>query len=391
MDLDGIERRESLGVDEFVRDFLEPNIPVVLGPSFTASWPARHDWVAASGSPNYARLLELYSDAQVQVAECDKVYFSDQQRTAMSFSEFVAKWRHAPEAKMYCKDWHFTRSNPAYKAYAPLAHLSDDWINMYYDSKPELNDDYRFCYMGGDGTWTPFHEDVYRSYSWSANICGRKRWIMVPPGQSHLFTDGLGNWVYNLLDYDKAKYPRLSELKTLEIIQGPGETVFVPAGWWHQVLNIGDTISINHNWGNEFNLSAMYDRLQTDLANVRHALRDVTDMDDFDDYVQMVLKADSGTNHREFFGFIEAIADIYIKRAQNMPGAEPMDAFDPYFRSPKSMSNAMRRISATLQRMLEDPGTRSVGGLSGSVAQLLARLPAFDDATASVVAGNKPI
>ena len=29
---------------------------------------------------------------------------------------------------------------------------------------------------------TPFHADVLRSYSWSANVCGRKKWIIYPRG-----------------------------------------------------------------------------------------------------------------------------------------------------------------------------------------------------------------
>ena len=29
---------------------------------------------------------------------------------------------------------------------------------------------------------TGFHADVFRSYSWSANICGEKKWIIFPPG-----------------------------------------------------------------------------------------------------------------------------------------------------------------------------------------------------------------
>jgi hypothetical protein len=36
----------------------------------------------------------------------------------------------------------------------------DDWMNEYWQK--ETKDDYRFTYMGGDGTFTPFHADVYR-------------------------------------------------------------------------------------------------------------------------------------------------------------------------------------------------------------------------------------
>lgn len=39
------------------------------------------------------------------------------------------------------------------------------------------------------GTWTPLHADVFRSYSWSANVCGRKQWLFLPPSQSHCIFD----------------------------------------------------------------------------------------------------------------------------------------------------------------------------------------------------------
>ncbi len=38
--------------------------------------------------------------------------------------------------------------------------------------------DYRFVYLGPQGSWTPLHSDVLRSYSWSANVAGKKRSVI---------------------------------------------------------------------------------------------------------------------------------------------------------------------------------------------------------------------
>ncbi|KAJ2160976.1 hypothetical protein GGF46_001835 [Coemansia sp. RSA 552] len=371
-----IQRRDSISVDEFVRDFLEPNLPVVLGPKLTEHWAARKEWVAgATGEkPNFARLKELYGQSAVQVAQCDQVYFSDQKRVEMQFGDFIDQWRdHGSDNKLYCKDWHFARANPEYQAYTPLAHVSDDWIDLYHGHQ---DDDYRFCYMGGDGTWTPFHEDVFRSYSWSANICGEKRWTLVPPGQSELFTDARGNWIYNLDDYDRAQFPRAHELQKVQFVQRRGETVFVPSGWWHQVTNIGDTISINHNWANEFNLRFLYARLRSDMGAVRHALRDVADMAGFEDHAQLVLRADSGTDFRSFFAFVQFMTAVYLRQITGRPDAAELQAFDPHFRSAASIRCALQRIADVLDAMAADQTAQALGGLGDSIVQLRQRIAA---------------
>lgn len=91
-------------------------------------------------------------------------------------------------------------------------------------------------------TRTPFHADVFRSYSWSANICGRKKWLLYPPGQEDFLRDIHGNLPYDVTStelQDRGLYPHSEEAcQPLEIIQEAGEIIFVPSGWHHQVYNL---------------------------------------------------------------------------------------------------------------------------------------------------------
>lgn len=79
---------------------------------------------------------------------------------------------------------------------------------------------------------TPLHSDVYGSFSWSSNIVGRKRWILIPAGQEEkLRTKGK-------IPSDLAKIDLVSiGINYLEVIQSQGEVIFVPSGWYHQVWN----------------------------------------------------------------------------------------------------------------------------------------------------------
>jgi len=82
-------------------------------------------------------------------------------------------------------------------------------------------------------------------------LAGHKKWAIFPPGTDEKYLKTLGTSSYSKTP---ATYwwqdiaPNIGSAEgMIECIQGPGETIFVPAGWWHTVLNLDFTIAITEN------------------------------------------------------------------------------------------------------------------------------------------------
>ncbi|KAG0318973.1 JmjC domain-containing protein 4 [Dissophora globulifera] len=298
--VDGIDYHEiPLTYPQFLRQYLEPNLPVLLGPALTQHWKARQQWVCAeTGKPNFnilrQHLCPTTTSVQVPVADCQCRDFTDQRRSTMDLRAFLDEWEanslaNAP-SRTYLKDLHFVQTFPEYGAYETPDIFRDDWMNEFWTRRSDMDDDYRFVYCGGDGTFTPFHADVYRSYSWSANICGTKIWTLFPPDQEHLFRDSLNNTVYDIHNVDPIQFPHFHRAKQFTVLQQPGQTLFVPSGWWHQVQNVGDTISINHNWCNGSNLDLLLDSICADLKDVEREIDHLKDMMEESEWIETCQK-----------------------------------------------------------------------------------------------------
>lgn len=156
---------------------------------------------------------------------------------------------------------------------ATYAFASDAWLTQSTEAYEA--DDFRFCYLGSRGSYTPLHRDVYTSYSWSTNIAGRKRWRLFAPddarwlrqfperrtsalasryvemeqafhaGKLGAYQDGYEGWpgwgqvrerVYEIeqeVCVGRSPYP-----------SQPGQTIFVPSNWYHEVENLTDCMSV---------------------------------------------------------------------------------------------------------------------------------------------------
>ncbi|KAK0147109.1 JmjC domain-containing protein 4 [Merluccius polli] len=271
---------KEISYSTFFKKYLLPNHPCMFSRRFTEDWRCLKQWVTAEGKPNFQTLLQEFDETPVPVANCNAKEYNANPKQTMPFKEFIHYWKEyiqngnsSPKGCLYLKDWHMAR--------------------------------------------TPFHADVFRSYSWSANICGRKKWLLYPPGQEEFLKDTHGNLAYDVTAADlrdKDLFPQSDKAcQPLEIIQEAGEIIFVPSGWHHQVYNLEDTISINHNWLNGCNIDIMWQFLQNELSAVQREIEEWrTTMDSWHQHCQTIMKSCSGIDYGEFASFLKIIAENRI-------------------------------------------------------------------------------
>jgi ribosomal protein L16 Arg81 hydroxylase len=110
---------------------------------------------------------------------------------------------------------------------------------------PGWFDDARLPYgsalwLGPAGTITPLHHDT--SNILFCQIHGRKRVVLAPP------------WAEALLDTADGVYNRRGpqaladeEIPSIDVVLAPGDALFIPAGWWHDVraLDVSVSLAIN--------------------------------------------------------------------------------------------------------------------------------------------------
>jgi hypothetical protein len=113
------------------------------------------------------------------------------------------------------------------------------------------------------------HYDVHYLHAIVTQICGVKEFILFPPedGQwlevdSSIKTRSL---IENPFDVDPAQHPRFSRARGHRATLNPGETVFVPSGWWHATRFDKATVTVSNNTvtsTNWMNWSMGYDGLK---------------------------------------------------------------------------------------------------------------------------------
>jgi len=124
---------------------------------------------------------------------------------------------------------------------------------------------YRWIVFGPPRSGSSVHVDPLATSAWNALISGRKRWALYPPrsvDKQTIKPRGIGldgeavTWFNKMYPRTTTEQWKRSGLPPpIDVIQHPGEIMFVPDGWWHAVLNLDHTMAVTQN----FSTSARFD------------------------------------------------------------------------------------------------------------------------------------
>lgn len=123
-----------------------------------------------------------------------------------------------------------------------------DFDELILRASPPLSTNLWFA---AAGHLTPLHYDVYDNFL--NQIIGRKKVTLFSPSdKEYLCTSSEGdtqNPVVNPFEPDYERFPHFRRATPIEFIMEPGDTLYQPAGWFHQIESLDVTVSVNFFFG----------------------------------------------------------------------------------------------------------------------------------------------
>lgn len=110
--------------------------------------------------------------------------------------------------------------------------------------------------LTAQGSFTPLHLDAYAMQGWMYLIEGRKNWEFIQPDHLLAAFDSGRNEFFDPRRHTSADFPLLREVGTLTGTLGPGELLYFPSGWIHQVETSEAAYGFGGSLLNDFQIEA---------------------------------------------------------------------------------------------------------------------------------------
>lgn len=231
-----VDRRSGLSLREFRREYLFPGKPVVITDAIEG-WKARSSWTFDYFKSHCGKTM-------VKVYRYEDGGYRPDLFELVSLADYIDQilsndWTTYP---YYIRDdWRLFLEHKELLADYTIPEYFFDWFGLLPSF---MRLPYPRIFIGPRGAITPLHRDVWETHAWLSQLVGRKRWILFSPDQRRLLYD------YQVRPDrpDLERFPLLRKTRPLECTIGPGDTIFVPSGWAHQVISLDPTISLTYNY-----------------------------------------------------------------------------------------------------------------------------------------------
>jgi hypothetical protein len=137
-------------------------------------------------------------------------------------------------------------------------YLAENWLVSPWLPHPAFD-----LFVGAPGaTLRNIHHERIHHHSFTVMLYGRKRFFLYPPSATpymYAYT-GLDRHRSHVNDPETPnleQFPLFAKAECFSCDIGPGDTIFIPAGWWHTSKALTVTINVGYCFANANNLPDM--------------------------------------------------------------------------------------------------------------------------------------